>query len=142
MDHNLAVWKTVTISRPREVVWRVLTEPAYVKKYLFGADLVTDWAVGSPVLFRGEFEGQPWQDKGIVLVYEPPSRLEYSYYSGSCGLADQPGNYATVTYKLDEQVNGTVLTVRQQGYAREESRASSSVGWDGVLAQVKALAEG
>lgn len=141
MDHDLIVSKTVAIDRPREAVWRVLTEPAYVKQYLYGADLVTDWTVGNPVVFRGEFQGHAWQDKGIVLDVEAPARLQYSYYSASCGLDDRPEHYATVTYRLDETAGGTLLAVRQQGYPNEASRTSSDSGWDGVLAQIKSLAE-
>lgn len=141
MDHNLIVSKTIAISRPREVVWRVLTEPGSVKQYLYGADLVTDWTVGNAVIFRGEFQGHAWQDKGTVLEYEPPRRLQYSYYSGSCGLDDRPEHYATVTYQIDETSDGTVLAVQQQGYPNEESRSSSDSGWDGVLGQIKSLAE-
>src|SRR5690606_15775965 len=97
--------------------------------------------VGSPVVFRGEFEGQVWEDKGTVLIWESPARVAYSYYSGTCGLDDRPENYATVSYELGEAEGGTVLTVRQQGYPSEESQKSSAAGWNGVLAQIKALAE-
>jgi uncharacterized protein YndB with AHSA1/START domain len=74
-------------------------------------------------------------------VWEPPARLAYSYYSGTCGVADLPENYATVTYELAENADGTKLTVRQQGYPTEDSQKSSSGGWDGIIAQIKALAE-
>ena len=141
MDHNLAVSKSITINRPREAVWRILTEPAYVKQYLYGADLVTDWAVGRPVAFRGEYQGHAWEDRGAVLACDPPGRLEYTYFSGSCGLDDRPEHYATVAYRLDEASGGTILSIRQQGYPSEESRTNSDAGWDGVLAQIKALAE-
>lgn len=141
MNKNLFVSKTIQIDSPREVVWCVLTQPRYVKQYLYGADLLTDWQVGSPVLFRGEFEGHAWQDKGTVLTWEPPGRLEYSYYSGTCGLDDRPEHYAMVTYELNDAAGSSLLRVRQQGYPSEESRNSSDAGWDGVLGQIKALAE-
>jgi uncharacterized protein YndB with AHSA1/START domain len=141
MDKQLVVSKGVVIGRPRETVWQVLTQPSFVRRYLYGAELSTDWTVGSSVLFRGEFDGQSWQDKGVVLACEPPSELRYSYWSGLCGLADRAENYATVSYNLEETASGTLLSVRQQGYANEESRTNSDRGWDSVLAQIKSLAE-
>jgi Activator of Hsp90 ATPase homolog 1-like protein len=98
MDKQLVVSKGVVIGMPRDTVWQVLTQPSFVRRYLYGAELSTDWTVGSSVLFRGEFDGQSWQDKGVVLACEPPSELRYSYWSGSCGLADRAENYATVSY--------------------------------------------
>ena len=142
MDHNLFVSKQIVIGRPRETVWRILTEAAYVKQYLYGAELVTDWVVGHPIAFRGEYQGHAWEDRGTVRTFEPPNSLAYTYYSGSCGLADVPENYATVTFQLDARDSETVLTVRQQGYPSGESRASSDAGWDGVLAQIETLAMG
>ncbi|MBC7885478.1 MAG: SRPBCC domain-containing protein [Saprospiraceae bacterium] len=35
-------------------VWDALTNPEVVKQYFFGTDLVTDWKVGSPIIFQGE----------------------------------------------------------------------------------------
>src|SRR5690606_33794418 len=118
-----------------------LTQPGYVKQYLYDAELVTDWCVGSPVIFRGGFAGQPWQDKGPALKWEPPTRSAYSYYSGTCGLDDQPETDATATYELCAEGGGTVLAVRQQGYASETSQISSAAGWDNILTQIKLLAE-
>lgn len=54
MDKDLFVAQTIQIDSPREAVWCVLTQPEYVKQYLYGADLVTEWRVGGPVVFRGE----------------------------------------------------------------------------------------
>lgn len=141
MDHTLVASQSVTIHRPREVVWQVLTEPAYVKRYLYGADLHTDWSVGSQVLFQGEYAGQPWQDKGVVQVYDQSHRLEYTYYSGSIGLEDLPANYATIAYQLEAHPEGTLLTVRQQGFADEASRARSTENWKTILVEVKSLSE-
>ena len=33
------------------------------------AELITDWIVGSPILFRGEVQGQAWLDNGVVLEF-------------------------------------------------------------------------
>ncbi|WP_187471128.1 SRPBCC family protein [Luteimonas viscosa] len=141
MDHSLVASKCIAIDSPRETVWRVLTQPEYVRQYLFGAELVTDWTVGNAVIFRGEYQGQPWQDHGVVLEVERPARLRYSYYGGACGLDDRPEHYATVTYALEETPHGTALTVRQQGYRDEASRSRSEGSWEGILAQVRALSE-
>ena len=40
---------TVDIDAPRTDVWRSLTEPERIKEYYLGADVQTDWQVGSPI---------------------------------------------------------------------------------------------
>ena len=48
-----------------------IIDPVKVKQYFFGTDLVTNWEVGKPIFFRGEWEGQAYEDKGTVLQFEP-----------------------------------------------------------------------
>lgn len=118
-----------------------LTDPDLIKQYLFGAEVITSWQVGSPIVFQGEIQGQAWRDKGTILEYIHGERLSYSYWSGYCGLQDVPENYGTVTYSLDEVADGTLLNITQHGYVDEKSRDSSDAGWKNILDQIKSIAE-
>jgi uncharacterized protein YndB with AHSA1/START domain len=46
-------------------VWQVLVDPER-REYMFGSEMVTDWRPGSPILFRGEWEGQPSRVTSII----------------------------------------------------------------------------
>lgn len=141
-DQTLQVSRSITIDAPTVDVWSALTDPEKIKLYFFGAETITDWKVGSPIVFQGEVQGQRWQDKGCILECDRGIRLRYSYWSGFCGLEDVPENYGTVTYSLAKSGKGTQLTVLQQGYANKKSRESSESGWAQVLGQIKDIAEG
>jgi uncharacterized protein YndB with AHSA1/START domain len=141
LDPNLQVNASIQIAAAAGNVWDALTNPESIKQYFFGAETITDWKVGSEIIFQGDFNGQPWQDKGRVLEVRQNALLRYSYWSGFCGLADLPENYGTVTYSLAATDQGTVLTVAQHGYANEESQQNSAKGWNGVLGQIKSIAE-
>jgi hypothetical protein len=52
-------------------IWIALTTPATLKKFFFGADVVTDWKVGSLVRMKGEFKGKAYEDKGNIVAVEP-----------------------------------------------------------------------
>jgi uncharacterized protein YndB with AHSA1/START domain len=56
-------------------VWRALTTPDLIKKWFFGVETESEWKVGSPIVHRGEYEGRPYVDKGVILRFEPPRRL-------------------------------------------------------------------
>lgn len=58
-------YKTI-INAPISKVWDALTMPEIVKEYFFGSNQETDWKVGSPIIWTGEYEGTIYVDKGIV----------------------------------------------------------------------------
>lgn len=141
LDQSLQVNASIPIAAAVGNVWDALTNPESIKQYFFGAETITDWKVGSDIVFQGEFNGQRWQDKGRVLEAHQNALLRYSYWSGFCGLADLPENYGMVTYALKAFDQGTVLTVTQRGYANQESQQNSAKGWNTVLNQIKSIAE-
>ena len=57
MNKNLKVSKSIKIYASAEDVWDALINPEKIKIYLFDTELITDWKVGSPIIFQGEFDG-------------------------------------------------------------------------------------
>lgn len=78
------------------------------------ADFRTDWVAGSPIEIEAMIGDKRYRDKGQVLRIEPPSLLQYTYWSRVSGLPDQPQSYSTITLLLDAQGNETLLTVKQE----------------------------
>ena len=78
------------IDAPPEKVWRALTEPELIKKYMFGSEVKTDWKPGSPITWKGEFEGRTYEDKGEIISFEPGQRLEVTHFSPLTGQEDRP----------------------------------------------------
>lgn len=77
MPVNLVATSTITIDAPADRVWKVITDPAAVKEFMF-ADLETDWTEGSPIAWRGEWEGKPYEGKGRILEVDPEDAAEHS----------------------------------------------------------------
>ncbi|MEO6536401.1 MAG: SRPBCC family protein [Candidatus Paceibacterota bacterium] len=132
---------SIVINAPKEAVWDALTNPAAVKEYFFGTDLVTDWTVGSPIYFRGEWQGKSYEDKGIVLEYTPEETLSYTYWSSMGGTEDAPENYQTLRYSLEDEGEGVKVTIDQSDVATQESADHSSENWKGVLEGLKKYVE-
>lgn len=102
-----------TIAAPAAMIWKALITPAIIKRYFFGSDVESDFRVGSPIHFRGEFNGKKYEDKGEVLEVQPEKRLSMSHWSPLSGTADSPENYRVVMYELRPQGNSTVVTLTQ-----------------------------
>lgn len=133
--------KTVTVKAPVSKVWEALTKPELIKKYFFGTEASTDWKKGSPIFFRGEWEGKAYEDKGIILDIIPEKMLKYSYWSSFSGTPDIPENYANVTYELSPNDGVTTLTITQDGLDSEERKTHSESNWGMVLENLKKLIE-
>lgn len=132
---------SVTINAPRSKVWDALTNPALIKQYLFGTDVTTDWKVGSPIIYRGEWENKTYEDKGEILQVEPEKLLVTSFWSSLSGVPDTPENYKTVRYELSSEGSGTWLTVTQDNNETQEEADHLDQNWKIVLDGIKKLLE-
>ena len=141
MNHQLKVKKTIEITASLMEVWHALTDRETIKKYFFGTDAISDWEEGSSLVFRGEWEGKAYEEKGTILEAIPGEMLKYDYWSGFSGLEDSPENYSLVTYTLEQIVDGTIVELRQKGFADEEALAHAEGGWTMVLQNLKDLLE-
>src|ERR1700742_720159 len=149
MSQTLIVTSTITIQAPATKVWDALTNPEMTKKYMFGCEALSDWKVGSPLLWKGNFNGvEVVAVKGIILEIEPGKFLAYTAIDpNNPAIPDLPENYLTVTCQLTEQSGQTLLTVSQGDYSKVadgENRYQHTVsggGWDPILVQIKALVE-
>ena len=139
---DLEVSSSIEINASKEKVWKGLTDPDIIKDYLYGTNTVTDWKVGSEILFQGEWEGKQYRDKGVILQIIPNELISYSYWSGFSGTEDKPENYSTVTYKLETiSDDRTKFTWVQKGFASEQNYEHSNSGMEEFLKSIKAVIE-
>ena len=132
---------TITIEAPTGRVWSVLTDPAAIKEFMFGAEVVTDWTVGGPIVWRGVWDGKAYEDRGSVLEFEPGRRLVVTHFSPLSGQEDVPENYHTLTWTLEDQSGATEFTLSQDNNASAEEAEHSKGMWDSLVKSVKAIAE-
>jgi len=133
---------SISINAPNTKVWEALITPGLIKQYLFGTTVITDWQVGSPIIYEGEWQGKSYQDKGIIMQVEPGKLLVSTYWSSMAGLPDLPENYKTVRYELSPAEHETKLTVTQDNNATQEEAMHSSQNWKMVLDGIKKVVEG
>jgi len=69
MNNKFTAKAKTTIHAPTSKVWDAITKPDLIKQYLFGTDVISDWKVGSPIIYKGEWEGKAFEDKGKILMY-------------------------------------------------------------------------
>jgi uncharacterized protein YndB with AHSA1/START domain len=145
----LLIKNTITINAPIAKVWDALINPEQTKKYMYGCEAISDWKVGSPLLWKGNYEGKEMIFvKGTIIDIKPEKLLKYTTFDPNSTIADVTENYLTVTYEL-ETVNGqTIFTVTQgdyntvaEGERRYKESYNNGEGWNPILIEIKKLVE-
>ena len=139
--HPLLLRKTLSIKAPASKVWEALTFPEWIKQYLFGTKVTSDWKTGSPIRFTGTWEGKEYEDKGTILKFEKGKVFQYSYWSSFSSTPDIPENYAVLTFELSSHGDTTELSLTQDNIASEAELEHSGKNWEGVLGTMKKLIE-
>lgn len=138
---NLIARAEVTIDAPVAEVWEGLVNPDLIRRYMFGTIVEAEWREGGRIVWRGEWLGRKYEDRGRILAVSPGRFLKYSHYSPLSGLPDAPENYHIVTVGLVPRGNGTLVTLSQDNNPDDESRRHSEQNWNMVLDGLKKIAE-
>ncbi len=133
--------KTIQVNAPASKVWNTLTNPDLIKEWLFGTKVISEWKVGSSILFTGNWEGTDYADKGTILKFDPEKIFQYNYWSGFSGLPDSPENYSVITFESTTTGNTTILTLTQSNFATETGYEHSDKNWDATLELMKNIIE-
>jgi uncharacterized protein YndB with AHSA1/START domain len=141
MDKNLIAVASIDIKASSVEVWKALVDPEAIKQYMFGTNVVSNWKEGSPIVWRGEWQGKPYEDKGVILRFNPNHTLRYSHFSPLSGLPDKPENYHTVTVELSGGGMQTHVTLSQDNNSTEDERKHSVENWEMMLVALKKFVE-
>jgi len=141
MSKGIVAKASVDVEAPAQKVWGALVDPEKIRQYMFGTNVVSDWKEGSPIVWKGEWKGKPYEDKGRLLKIQEGKRLEYSHYSPLTGAPDVPESYHTVSIELSEEKGRTRLTLSQDNNPNDEAREHNEKNWKMVLEGLKKTVE-
>ena len=135
---KLKVERSIWIDAPRERVWQAITDPADLAQWLLppalGADMKRD-ANDTMFVLMGGME-LPF---AILEAIDPPRHVRSDIL---------PDRVIAITYRLEEENDGTRVTVTMSGFerlpaeARQDRIAPSGAAWEKALANLKAYVTG
>lgn len=141
MNKGLVATATIDINVPVQKVWEALIIPKIIKQYMFGTQVVSDWKEGNPIIWKGEWEGKPYEDKGVILQIKPMETLQVTHFSPLSGQPDIPENYHTLTYELSDGGSHTFVSLSQDNNANENAKEHSKKMWEALLDELKKVLE-
>ena len=136
----MRIKKTVKLKAQPQEVWEALTNPDITRQYFYGCEAISQWQVGSPLIFRftsGEEESIPV--KGVIKSVEPSSFLEHTCFDAE--FENDPAQHTTVTYSLVQDGEATQLTVTQGEFPDDDDLEKHDASWSHVLEGLKSLLE-
>jgi uncharacterized protein YndB with AHSA1/START domain len=127
------------LPHPPDKVWRVITEPALIAKWLMPNDFKLE--VGHKFTFQGfpiPAAGFGGTGHSEVLDFEPEKMLRIAWRAAPADLSTLD---STVTFTLEPEGIGTRLFLVHDGFHPDDpyqaaSHRFMSGGWPGVLAKV------
>ena len=147
MEKSMIIRKTVEFNANKEQVWDLLTNPEMTKQYMFGCEVLSEWTIGSQIIWKGTTEdGQEIiHVKGEITEIEDGEKVTFTMLDPNMGIKDIPENYVNLTYEVAKSESGATFKLTQdfEGTENAEKRYEESVGgWDMVIDVMKKLVDG
>ena len=135
--------RTISIDAPPSKVWAALTSSELMKVWMSEAvvDIVTDWQVGSPIIIVGQVYKKPFENKGLVLLFEEEKELQYTHLSALSGLPDIPENHSKIEFRLTPDNAGTILSLTVSNFPTEAIYRHLAFYWNVTLHVLKKFLE-
>lgn len=131
------------LPHPPEVIWRVLTDPELLSRWLMKNTFAPH--VGHRFTFQarpmGDWDGTVHCE---VLEIDPPRRLVYSWVGGSsANKVEGTVLDSILSIDLEAVEGGTRLKLVHDGFRSPQNDAgyeAMSRGWGGIIQRIEALA--
>jgi uncharacterized protein YndB with AHSA1/START domain len=139
MAQTLIAKCCIQINNTVDEAWKALVNPEIVEKYMLGSKQLSDWRKGSSIIWKKDFNGRKFEDKGEVLEITPRKSLKYTHYSPASGRPDAPENYQTVSVTLKENANGALVELTSDNNVSENEKAMTEHIWAYYLQGLKLI---
>ena len=143
MAQESIVVKSVEIDASTNHVWRAMTEPDKITRWMVGARVESTWEIGSDITFTGNLPNfnKTYRDRGTVLAVKTEEFLQYSHWSEMSRRPDTPQNRTIITFTLERIDEKTRFTVHHENFRSEAEYKHANFFWGIALNNLKNLLE-
>ncbi|MBI4920601.1 MAG: SRPBCC domain-containing protein [Devosia nanyangense] len=123
-------------------VWLALTGPGATVMPMTKVE--TDWIVGHPIVFSGEWQGKAFEDHGEIRKVVERKEVIFTHWSGN---RPQPDDYHVVRYALSPEGGSTKVRLTQSNIGPkaevdEKTKSEFARTFGLMLDNLKVSAEG
>ncbi len=113
------------------------TSEGFANSYA-GVTVESEWKVGSPIVWSGEWEGKKFRDEGMIQVYDRPKLFVYTYWTSFWGPEPDPDSIQVLKNEFLPVEGGTKLVITQTNIPTAEARDHSAANWKELLDKLAA----
>ena len=136
--NSFSIEKEITINASPEIVFDMLTNSEQIIRYYPLNEVISEWKVGSNVLYKGEIDNKKFTDYGVIEIISRPTQYKYTYWSDNHGTENTPENQITISYNLTNIKNATRLELKQTNLrSKEMFEIMDSTVWPYLLDSMK-----
>ena len=130
-----------TIAADAGTVWKALTGPGATVMPMTKVE--TDWTVGHPIVFSGEWKGKSFEDHGQIRKVATEREVIFTHWSGNRA---QPEDYHVVRYALSAEGDRTKVRLTQSNIGPkaeidDKTAAEFTKTFEAMLEQLKQTAK-
>lgn len=103
-------------------------------------EIKTDWKVNHPIVISG-FHHLQFENRGIVLQFEPWTILQYTHLSSLSRLEDKEENYSTIKFELRPVQDQTALKLTIENFPSQAIYKHLCFYWRTTIEKIKLFAE-
>jgi uncharacterized protein YndB with AHSA1/START domain len=131
-----------TIAATPHKVWQAMQKGAMFP----GTTIDTDWKIGHPIVFNGEWQGKKFTDRGEIQSLAEDEELSFTHWSEKNGDPKRPPSWHVVQYRLEPAGQRTKVTLSQFNEGEKtdvdaKTRAEFEKNWSMMLEGLKKTAE-
>lgn len=141
MAETFMVKEKLIIKAHAQQVWKALTNPGQVKRYMFGYEVESEWKAGSTILWILKRDGKTYTRKGKVLLAEQNKFLKFTDFNPDVDSEKDESNHAIITYELFENEGSTTLQITDDCAGNEKKYEETKRFWNTVLPKLKEMLE-
>jgi uncharacterized protein YndB with AHSA1/START domain len=140
-DTRYSLSVDILIDAEIEDVWDVLVNPRKAGELFWGSTVESDFKVGSPIVWKGTWDGKPFEDRGIIKEMRKGEVLQYTHWSTAAPVPTEKERNL-ITVRLQKRPNGVQVTFQHENIASLSMKEHSEGMWKQLLGKLKELAEG
>ena len=138
----LELRKSIEIAARAETIFGALTDPDKITAYFPVDSVHLEPRRAGVIELKGEIEGRPFTDHGVVKEFDRPTRFAYEYWSTNHGTERPNANHMTIDYRIESDGHDSCFLYLHHVNLLTLNRVQEMDGvWDFLLASFKQFVE-